>query len=129
MNNTLLLLSKEDLGEIKEKLQKEKDRLERELGQFADPKEKNKDDYDARFPEFGNKDDENAAEVAVYSDRLSLEHSLESELGDIKKTVARIEEGTYGTCKYCKQPIERGRLLARPTSSSCVACKKELKGE
>ncbi|MFA5022441.1 MAG: hypothetical protein WC508_05165 [Patescibacteria group bacterium] len=32
-------------------------------------------------------------------------------------------------CKYCGQVIEEKRLMIRPTSSSCVACKKKLQGE
>ncbi len=34
----------------------------------------------------------------------------------------RMDQGTYGTCDGCGQPIPRERLEARPLSVRCVAC-------
>lgn len=117
------------LEQIKKKLEEEKNRLENELGGFAAKDKTVADNYQSKFPSYGDSEDENAAEVADYSDNLSLEHTLETELRDVNKALKTIADGTYGTCKYCNQPIEEARLLARPTSSSCVACKKKLRGE
>ena len=66
---TFNLADKKTLIIIKEKLLEEKDRLERELKQFAEKNIHNKEDYETRFPDYGSKDDENAAEVAVFGDR------------------------------------------------------------
>lgn len=79
------------------------------------------------FPQFGSKDDENAAEVATFSDSLSLKEKIEEALQDVRRALARMKKGDYGTCRYCKKTIDERRLLARPESSSCVACKEELK--
>jgi len=121
-------MKKENLEIIKQKLIEEKNKLEDTLKGIAQKGEV-KGDYKADFPNFGNKDDENAAEVADFSDRLSLEQSLELSLRDVNKALANIEKGTYGRCKYCNKPIDERRLMIRPTSSSCVECKKKLKGE
>ncbi|PIP18007.1 MAG: hypothetical protein COX43_01125 [Parcubacteria group bacterium CG23_combo_of_CG06-09_8_20_14_all_35_9] len=126
---TFNLADKKTLIIIKEKLLEEKDRLERELKQFAEKNIHNKEDYETRFPDYGSKDDENAAEVAVFGDRLSLERRLEVSLRDAKNALERVAKGTYGVCKHCGRPIDLQRLLARPTSSSCINCKKSLKGE
>ena len=56
----------------------------------------------------------------------SLEDTLKKLLRDIHKALKRVEEGTYGTCKYCSREIHEARLRARPASSSCIACKKTL---
>jgi DnaK suppressor protein len=48
---------------------------------------------------------------------------------DIIESESRLAKGTYGICKYCNTPIDEQRLRARPTSSSCVACKKALTQE
>ncbi len=111
---------------IKEKLIKEKDRLEKELKSFAKKNVHNITDYDAHFPSFGDKDDENAAEVAAYSDNLTLERTLESALRDVNNSLKRIKEGTYGICRYCGKDIGLQRLEARPTSSTCIECKNKL---
>lgn len=117
------------LQTIKEKLLKEKKEIEEELLSFAKKDTKVKENYQSNFPQFGQSEEENAAEVAVYSDQLSLEHTLEDKLRDINKALESIKKGTYGICKYCQKPIEEQRLLIRPVSTSCVACKKKLKGE
>lgn len=83
----------------------------------------------SEFPEYGNKEDENAEEVATYETNLRLEETLQSELRDINKALTMIENKTYGVCKYCKKPIAEERLRARPTSGSCVECKKTITQE
>lgn len=122
-------MDKQTLETIKEKLEKEKEKLEKELGSFAEKDTIIKDNYRSKFPEFGDKEDDNAAEVATYSDRLSLEYTLEKQLRDVNKALVNITKGGYGVCKHCGHPIEEERLKIRPTSSSCVSCKKRLKGE
>lgn len=123
------MLNKETLKTIKTKLLEEKNRLEQELSQFAEKSADNADDFNAKIPQYGDKEDENAAEVATYADNLSLERTLEKELRDVNMALKLIEEEKYGICKYCHQPIEEKRLLARPTSTSCVSCKKTLTQE
>lgn len=120
--------SAEFLDQIKAKLKEEEARLARELSKFSSKSEV-PDDYNARFPDYGDKEDENAAEVAEYSTNLTLEQTLEGMLRDVHNQLKRIENGGYGICKYCKNPIEEKRLLARPTSSSCVSCKKTITQE
>jgi len=122
-------MDKQTLTTIKNKLLQDKKNLEDRLQQFANKDKDVKDNYRTTFPDYGSKEDENAAEVATFSDNLSLEHTLELDLRDIKKAIRSIDEGKYGICKYCGQPIEEKRLLVRPTSTSCVECKKKLKGE
>ncbi len=113
------------LTTITQKLNEEKTRLEdelKELGRRGSATGAQESD----FPSFGDKEDENAAEVALYGDNLSLEQDLDRELRDVKNALARIDDGTYGTCKYCKKEIPLPRLLARPESSSCVHCKEQF---
>jgi RNA polymerase-binding protein DksA len=105
-------------------LLEEKKKLADELAQYAKQNPKNTDDYNADFPDLGDKEDENAAEVAEYSKNLALESTLEASLQDVDKALARIKDGTYGICKYCKKDIGEPRLTARPTSTSCIDCKK-----
>ncbi|MFA6322843.1 MAG: TraR/DksA C4-type zinc finger protein [Candidatus Buchananbacteria bacterium] len=122
-------MEKETLEIIKNNLTAEKEKLENELKGFTHKDEAINDNFKSDWPEYGSSDEENAAEVSEYGDRLSIEHTLEEQLRDVKTALANIEAGKYGICKYCGNPIEEKRLLARPASSSCVECKKKLKGE
>lgn len=112
---------------IEESLVLEKKRLEEQLNQFA-PKE-GADAYEVNFPQVGDKDDENAAEVDTYSTNLALERTLRTALRDIESALKRIQNGTYGFCKYCDKEIDMKRLVARPVSSACIECKKRLTQE
>ena len=122
-------MDKETLAIIKKNLEEEKAQLEKDLAGFTKQDSRISDDYISKFPNFGNDDDENANEVAEYGNRLSLENALEKQLKDVNKALASLGTGKYGVCKHCGNPIEEGRLKIRPTSSSCVSCKKKLKGE
>ena len=44
-------------------------------------------------------------------------------LSKIDEAMARIEDGTFGTCADCEENIEIRRLEARPVSTLCIACK------
>lgn len=118
------------LEKMKKLLEEERTRLERELVAFAhrNPNAA-KTDFESDFPNIGDKEDENASEVAQFSNNLSLEDELEKALRDVESALDLIEKGAYGICKYCGQHIDERRLVARPTSSSCIQCKKTLTQE
>lgn len=122
-------MNKSFLKKIEGMLKKEKKRLESELAEFTTRNPNNKDDFTADFPNMGNKEDDNAEEVATYSTNLTLERTLESSLRDVNKALDRMKDSTYGVCKYCNTEIDEKRLRARPASSSCVKCKKSLTQE
>lgn len=115
--------------DIQAKLEEEKTSLEKQLAAFAHRSGNNATDFDSEFPQIGDKEDENAAEVEQYSTNLSLERTLESALRDVEKAIERLKSGGYGVCKYCNTEIDAKRLLARPTSSACIDCKKRLTRE
>jgi RNA polymerase-binding protein DksA len=121
MTNKKLIFSNDFLEKIRAALLEEKARLEKELPSVSDSSQES-----GAFPSYGDKEDENAAEVAEYAANLTLEETLAKSLRDVKQSLKRLEAGSYGICKYCKKPIEEKRLLARPTSSACVECKKTI---
>ncbi len=112
------------LKTLTDKLTEEKAKLETELGAFAQRNPNNSEDFNADFPKLDEKEDENASEVAEYSKDLTIERTLEASLKDVNKALDRIKDGSYGVCKYCGKAIDEKRLMARPTSTSCIDCKK-----
>jgi RNA polymerase-binding transcription factor DksA len=43
-------------------------------------------------------------------------------LADLDRALARLADGTYGTCVACGEPIAPARLEARPATPTCVTC-------
>ncbi|MFN3231814.1 MAG: TraR/DksA family transcriptional regulator [Alphaproteobacteria bacterium] len=54
----------------------------------------------------------------------ALEESSRAEVAQIKAALARIKEGTYGTCASCEEPIAKARLDALPYATLCIDCAK-----
>jgi RNA polymerase-binding protein DksA len=44
-------------------------------------------------------------------------------LAQIERALQRIDDGTYGICESCGQPIGKGRLMAFPRATLCLSCK------
>lgn len=117
--------SKKFLDEMRALLEEQKQKTDRQL---ADLQSQN-GPTGIQFPDYGEGEDENAEEVATYDTNLQLIDALTDTLRDTSDALKRMDDETYGICKYCKKPIDEQRLRARPTSSSCVACKKTLTQE
>lgn len=123
------VFSEKFLEEIKKSLLEKKSSLESELSKFTTKNPHVSGDYEADFPDFGDEEDENAREVAQYTANKPLEITLENSLRDVNKALERFDKGTYGICKFCDKPIDEKRLLARPTSNTCISCKKTMTDE
>lgn len=116
------MINEELSNELKEKLEREKTRLEEELGKFAKPTE-NPGDFKTQFEDIGPDRDENATEVENYSDNVALENSLEGQLRNSIWALEKMEKGVYGVCENCNKEIDIERLKAYPAAKTCVECK------
>jgi RNA polymerase-binding protein DksA len=54
---------------------------------------------------------------------LTVVNSEREKLQQIERALASIEEGTYGVCESCGEPIGKMRLLVFPRATLCVTCK------
>ncbi|MGJ7915274.1 TraR/DksA family transcriptional regulator [Massilia sp. LXY-6] len=45
-----------------------------------------------------------------------------AEVQVLRHALAKFEDGSYGLCEGCGQPIGASRLLARPEARLCIAC-------
>ena len=121
--------SKEFLEKIKNILLERKDKINEQLKGFAKSDPYQKDNYNSKFPQFGDKEDENAAEVAAFEGNLSLEETLEQSLEMINRSLKKIEKGTYGICEKCSGMISQERLEIMPTATKCRPGKCQIKNE
>lgn len=129
MKNVKTQLDQKFLKEMGAILLQQKEKLTSDLDKFAKKDPHVASEYNTSYSEYGDDVDENTLEVTEYLANKPVEIQLEKELKDIDKALKNLKSGTYGICKYCKQPIEEKRLLARPTSGACVSCKKTITQE
>lgn len=50
-------------------------------------------------------------------------------INKIRKSLADIENGTYGICEICEEEISFRRLEARPVARHCIQCKTALENK
>ncbi len=64
--------------------------------------------------------------VATYAHELDegLEVELQGSLDEVDAALARIGDGSYGTCVDCGQPIAESRLAAVPSAARCIDCQR-----
>jgi len=51
------------------------------------------------------------------------------ELKEIEEALKKIENGTYGTCEMCGEPIRRLRLKVKPYAKYCIVCREIVEKE
>lgn len=52
----------------------------------------------------------------------ALAGQLKGALREVELAIQRLDEGSYGTCEVCGQPIAPARLEAKPTARTCINC-------
>ena len=114
------------MAQIKKDLLQKRIEVMAELASFTKEDKHTKATRRTNFTDLGVANDDNAKEVDIYTTNLSVSKVLAGALKDIDAALKCMEKGTYGICKYCGSEINPKRLLARPVSSACVACKSKL---
>jgi RNA polymerase-binding protein DksA len=54
---------------------------------------------------------------------LTVLNSERDKLAQIERALTRIDDGTYGVCESCGNPIGKMRLMAFPRATLCMTCK------
>jgi DnaK suppressor protein len=82
----------------------------------------------ARRPElgsaqgFGKRIGDGTTEAISRLTEIGVGESLERGLERTERALAKLDDGSYGTCDACGGPITRARLQALPDSVHCLAC-------
>ena len=119
-----------NLNLLRSRLESERKRLTEELEQLKSsvrPAEERREGSP-----FGKREEE-ATESFELERRLTLEKRIIDQLAGVEHALQKFEDGTYGLCDNCGQPIDPARLEALPQASLCLDCKtrqaKEAKGK
>ena len=54
---------------------------------------------------------------------ISLANSIRERIAQVERALERLDEGGYGWCERCGDPIPVERLAAFPSATLCVKCK------
>jgi len=102
---------------IRERIADADQQIERLTSNIRDVDESRRDVVtdDEHDPEGTTATLERAGDVAILS-------GLRATRADLEAALARLDEGTYGTCENCVRPIPVARLEVRPGARLCVAC-------
>ena len=107
--------------ELRQALERERDRLERLVGALAAAERSLGESQGMESGQGGHEADA-AADLAEEELDLSLERAERRRLTDVQEALERLDAGTYGVCERCGRAIGLGRLRALPWTRVCVAC-------
>ena len=70
-----------------------------------------------------------ASSEYIQSFEFRLRGREKSLLSKLDLALKKIEDGSFGICEICEEPIGKKRLEARPETSLCIKCKEDQERE
>ena len=70
-----------------------------------------------------------ASSEYIQSFEFRLRGREKSLLSKLDLALKKIDDGTFGVCEICDEPIGKKRLEARPETSLCIKCKEDQERE
>ncbi|MQY81690.1 MAG: molecular chaperone DnaK [Dehalococcoidia bacterium] len=108
-----------DFNVIRSRLEQERKQLTEELEQRSDSTHLTERRDGSPF----GKIEEEANGAADLEKRVALQSRIRDTLVQLEHALQKLDEGTYGLCDSCEQPINPARLEALPLATLCVSCK------
>ena len=115
---------KDSLGTIRKRLMEQREELQNQLAAIEESatglsqsEMSGEVSYDEDFADAGSFTFEREKEFSIANNVTDLRSKTD-------RALHRIEEGSYGICDSCGQPIESARLKALPHVTLCLKCKK-----
>jgi len=109
-------LDDQDLDAIRRQLEERRDRTRERVAALAKRPER------GTAQGFGKRIGDGTVEAISRLTEIGVGSSLESGLIRTERALAKLEEGTYGSCDACGGPIAPARLRAMPDGVLCLAC-------
>jgi len=96
-------------------LETERDELRAQLGELtAAPRDP------MASVSFGKRVGEGTSQAVERITQVDAAKKLDAKLRDVERALEKLDEGTYGTCDACGEPIGDERLEAIPWAVRCV---------
>jgi DnaK suppressor protein len=109
-----------DFDILRSRLGRQRKRLTEELEQIGADNRIADEHRDGAL--FGKRE-EASTEDADMRKRLAFKRQLSESLAEVEHSLHKLDDGTYGVCDNCGQPINRARLEALPQANLCLNCK------
>ncbi len=71
---------------------------------------------------FGKRIGDGTTEAVDRLNKVGAANALAATLADVERSIAKLAEGTYGSCDRCGAAIPDERLEAIPWAALCVRC-------
>ena len=107
----------QDLGKVKQELIERKRDLQEELMRL----------YKEKFADEVQDQGDQALTSTMELLSSSLQDSRVEEYNRIVRALDMIEDGTYGICVDCHEPIFEKRLKSYPNATRCILCQELLR--
>jgi DnaK suppressor protein len=105
------------LAAVRRALEAEREELEAQLAQLtAAPRDP------MAAVSFGKRVGEGTTQAVERITQVDAARNLDAKLRDVERAIAKLDEGTYGTCDSCGEPIAPERLEAIPWAVLCMTC-------
>lgn len=110
-----------DTQEYKKRLEAEREGLEKQLEDIAQPNPSNPGEWEAVQKEPAQESDPNdqASSLDDYQENRAVVDVLNTRHREVVAALERIDTGTYGICVVCGKKIEDDRLDADPAAETC----------
>lgn len=95
------------------------------LSEVGAAQQRQRDATQAGEHEVEDRKDEAAQQQTEVVDDQQAQRDLD-ELAQVQTALRRLDEGRYGDCLACGEPIELQRLLVQPAALRCAACQSRL---
>src|SRR4051812_40347694 len=105
-----------DLDAIRRELEQRRDETRRRVAGLAKRPER------GEAQGFGKRIGDGTVEAISRLTEIGVGTTLESGLERTERALAKLDEGTYGRCDACGEPIAPKRLQAMPDVVLCIAC-------
>ncbi len=109
-------ISAAELDRVRAVLQEHRDRIRGRVAGLAERPEL------GSAQGFGKRIGDGTTEAISRLTDIGVGQSLESTLMRTERALAKLDEGSYGTCDSCGRAIPPARLRAKPDSVMCIAC-------
>ena len=105
-----------DLKAVQGSLEEHRDRTREQISQLAKRPEL------GSAQGFGKRIGDGTTEAISRPTEIGVGQSLEITLERTERALSKLDEGSYGLCDACGEPIASPRLHARPDSVLCLSC-------
>ena len=115
-------IPQDELETLRTALEVEKENLEEELAGHGRVQSETGDWQGASVGFEGTEADPNdvADQIEELATNVPLVEELEDKHTDVSEALDKMDEGIYGLCEECNEPIPLDRLKANPAARTCI---------